>query len=164
MCQRSSQNHYNLQLSLPLSMNVFCCPSDAPWCGHCKSLAPEYAQAARTLKEEGSSIRLAKVDATEEKELGEKYQVKGYPTIKFFRNNGKAPLDFSAGRTAADIVAWLKKKTGPPALNVETVEEAKALIEANEVVLFGFIKVGKACFERFLYCILSEHLEIYSVD
>jgi len=115
---------------------------DAPKCGHCTSLAPEYAKAAGILKEEGSMIRLAKVDATEETELANKYQMKGYPTIKFFRNNGKAPLYYSAGRTAANIVTWLKKKTGQPALSIETVEEAKALIEANEVVLFGFVKVN----------------------
>merc|ERR1719318_2088492 len=108
----------------------------APWCGHCKALAPEYAKAAGLLAEKESKIVLAKLDATEHGSIAEKFEVRGYPTLKFFRG-GKA-TEYGGGRTADTIVSWLEKKTGPPATTVTTVEEAAAFTAGKDVSVIGF--------------------------
>ncbi|XP_037102391.1 protein disulfide-isomerase [Syngnathus acus] len=113
----------------------------APWCGHCKALAPEYAKAAGMLKAEGSEIRLAKVDATEETDLAQEFGVRGYPTIKFFKGGDKeSPKEYSAGRQADDFINWLKKRTGPSVTTLADVTAAQALIADHEVVVIGFFK------------------------
>jgi len=108
----------------------------APWCGHCKALAPEYAKAAGILAEKESAIALAKLDATEEPKIAEQFEVRGYPTLKFFRN-GK-DTEYNGGRTADTIVSWLEKKTGPPAKTLATVDEAKAFVADNDIAVIGF--------------------------
>ena len=107
-------------------------------CGHCKALTPEYAKAAGVLAEKESKIKLAKVDATEESKLAEKFEVRGYPTLKFFKN-GK-DQEYTGGRTADTIVTWLEKKTGPPAKTLETAEDLKKFTEDNDIAIVGFYK------------------------
>lgn len=110
----------------------------APWCGHCKALAPEYSKAAKKLEESGSAIKLAKVDATEESELAEENSIRGYPTLKFYRK-GKS-IDYSGGRTADEIVSWLEKKTGPAARTIETQEDLDKFTSENDVAVVGFFE------------------------
>merc|ERR1739838_666242 len=108
----------------------------APWCGHCKALAPEFAKAATELEAEKSEIKLASLDATIHKNAAEKFGVRGYPTLKFFKS-GEAE-EYGGGRTHPDIVNWLKKKTGPPTRPCATEEEFAALKKDNAVAVVGY--------------------------
>jgi len=108
----------------------------APWCGHCQSLAPEYVKAAAKLKEKNSEIKLAKVDATVETKLAEKYGVQGFPTLKFFKKG--AVIEYGGGRTESEIVQWLEKKTGPPATELESAEKVASFVADRDVAVLGF--------------------------
>lgn len=83
----------------------------APWCGHCKRLAPEYEKAADLLKESGVAARIAKVDSTVEKSAAAAYSIRGYPTLLYFEN-GQMVEKYSGGRTADEISKYVINKAG----------------------------------------------------
>ena len=53
--------------------------------GHCKRLEPEYSAAAEVLSKNDPPITLAKVDATAEKKLAERFGIQGFPTLYWFK-------------------------------------------------------------------------------
>lgn len=53
----------------------------APWCGHCKALAPAYEQVAQSFVGEDSVV-IANLDATESRDVASKYDIQGYPSIR----------------------------------------------------------------------------------
>ncbi|KAF8456337.1 hypothetical protein BGX38DRAFT_1140048 [Terfezia claveryi] len=79
----------------------------APWCGHCKGLAPHYEKAAKNLK---GIAKVTAVDCDEEKNkpLCASQGVQGYPTLKIFKPSSKKgkPIveDYQGPRTAKGIV------------------------------------------------------------
>ena len=73
----------------------------APWCGHCKALAPEYRKAAKALN---GIAKIGAVDCDKEQALAQKYGVKGFPTLKVFAQDKKNPTDYQGARTAQGIV------------------------------------------------------------
>ena len=60
---------------------------------------PEYKQAAKTLAEKGAEVRLAKVNAMEEMELAKRFEIRGFPTLKYFKH-GVIPRDYQGPRKA----------------------------------------------------------------
>ncbi|GAU15644.1 hypothetical protein TSUD_109020 [Trifolium subterraneum] len=107
----------------------------APWCGHCQALAPEYASAATELKSE--NVVLAKVDATEESEVSQKFDVQGFPTILFFIDG--VHKTYSGQRTKEAIVTWIKKKTGPGIHNITSLEDGQRILTSETKVVLGFL-------------------------
>ncbi|XP_047326967.1 protein disulfide-isomerase like 2-1-like [Impatiens glandulifera] len=83
----------------------------APWCGHCKSLAPIYEKVGTVFNLE-EDVVIANLDADTHKDLAGKYGVSGYPTLKFFPKGNKAGEDYNGGRDLDDFVTFINEKCG----------------------------------------------------
>ncbi|KAM3860511.1 protein disulfide-isomerase A4 [Diretmus argenteus] len=108
----------------------------APWCGHCKKLAPEYEKAAKELSQRSPPIPLAKVDATVEAEVTKRFEVNGFPTLKIFRK-GKA-FEYNGPREQHGIVEFMSEEAGPPSKQVQTAKQIQELIkDGDDAVIVG---------------------------
>jgi protein disulfide-isomerase A6 len=84
----------------------------APWCGHCKNLAPTYEKVAQDYSREPNCI-VANIDAVEFKDIAGKYDIKGYPTIKFFpKGENKTSIEYEGGRSEKDFIKFLNENCG----------------------------------------------------
>ncbi|XP_067861717.1 protein disulfide-isomerase A4 [Heptranchias perlo] len=108
----------------------------APWCGHCKKLAPQYEEAAQELSKRPVPILLAKVDATVETKLANKYQVTGYPTLKVFRK-GK-PFEYNGPRETHGIIEYMIEQAGPPSKQIQALKQVQEFLkDGDDVIIVG---------------------------
>ncbi|ORZ22330.1 thioredoxin-like protein [Absidia repens] len=106
----------------------------APWCGHCKALAPEYELAATELK---GKIPLAKVDCTENEAICQEHGVQGYPTMKVFRKGEST--EYRGARKHPGIVSYMKKQSLPAVSKLTEPATLKDFKESDRVVVVAYL-------------------------
>ena len=95
----------------------------APWCGHCKNLAPVYEELAEKFAFASDKVSIAKVDADEHKTLGRRFGVQGFPTLKWFDGKSDVPTDYNGARDLESLSTFISEKTG---LKIKTKKKAAA--------------------------------------
>ncbi|KAL3809356.1 hypothetical protein ACHAXA_009064 [Cyclostephanos tholiformis] len=104
----------------------------APWCGHCKTLAPVLESVAPFL---AGKMAIGKIDCTIEKELCKTHGVRGYPTLKYYRDGEYH--DYPSGRDADSIIAFGEKMSDRAVSIVSTYHEAtRKLLTKSHPVAF----------------------------
>jgi len=104
----------------------------APWCGHCKNLAPVYEELASSFESVKDKVTIAKVDADAEKDLGKRFGISGFPTLKWFDGKSKDPEDYKGGRDIDSLSAFITEKTSiKPKAAKKAASEVKMLTEEN---------------------------------
>ena len=82
----------------------------APWCKHCKTILPEYRRAARILRQDGSAVSFAVIDAEQADASARKHDVRHYPTLRTFAGGvGVAVYGENLAGTAAAIRDYIHK-------------------------------------------------------
>lgn len=79
----------------------------APWCGHCKSLAPKYDELGEKMT--GEEVEIVKMDATAN-DVPPAYSVSGFPTLYWLPSDTKTPESYQGGREVDDFVKFISKK------------------------------------------------------
>lgn len=87
----------------------------APWCGHCKTLAPIYEELAGTFEHAKDKIQIAKVDADAHRDLGKRFGVQGFPTLKYFDGKSDKPTEYNSGRDLHSLTDFITDMTGAKA-------------------------------------------------
>ncbi|KAI5711993.1 thioredoxin domain-containing protein 5 homolog [Diaphorina citri] len=82
----------------------------APWCGHCKRLAPTWEELGTKLLDNKHGIVIAKVDCTQElsKDLCNQEGVDGFPSIYVYKN-GVRTAEYNGSRDLEELYQFILK-------------------------------------------------------
>lgn len=110
----------------------------APWCMRSAELMPRFAEAASALKELGSSLLMAKLDAERYPKAASTLGIKGFPTLLLFVNGSAQP--YSGGFTSEEIVIWARKRTGAPVIKISSHIEANEFLKKHSTFVVGLFE------------------------
>ncbi len=112
-------------------------------CGHCKQLAPVYETLAEAFATE-DKVLIAKVDATKDVDLGERFGVQGYPTLKWFPAGTLEPSDYESGRDLESLVTFINDQAGTERKSDGSLSEIAGRVEALDDLILKHIADGGA--------------------
>jgi len=110
----------------------------APWCGHCKRLAPTWQDLSSKYNdkdEEDQDVLIGKVDCTVEPSLCSAQDVTGYPTLKFFKSGTDSGVKYRGQRDLSSLVKFINEQMGYEQPEEEKVEPEDAVVDNGLYVL-----------------------------
>lgn len=98
----------------------------APWCGHCQRLGPEYEKLADAFAGKKDKVIIAKVDGDKNRDLANRINLRGFPTIKYFPPYSETGIDYENDRTAEALAAFVTQQSSVQG-NIEPPAESQVV-------------------------------------
>lgn len=125
------KNNFDLAINDPANP-IWLLKFYAPWCGHCKKLAPVLNQISVQLK---GKMSIGTIDCTIEKKLCDRYEVRGYPTLKY-SIDGEVH-EYPGGRKDTDFLNFAEKLNRNAVALFSSVPDVwKALASSDDGVAY----------------------------
>eukprot|EP01135_Chromosphaera_perkinsii_P001924 Nk52_evm73s212 gene=Nk52_evmTU73s212 len=137
----------------------------APWCGHCKRVAPVFDDVAGLFK---GRVNFGDVDCTQKEsvEICAANDVKGYPTIKYF--DGPQTEVFKQARTVQGFTAFLSGMLNPPVAKLDLSEFEKTKKPASTIYILMQAKEDSKAREYMSFAKVAKEMRtstrFYSTD
>lgn len=119
----------------------------APWCGHCKSLEPKYEIAGAAFAGE-EDVVIAKVDADAHRDLGTRFGVSGFPTLKFFGKGAVEVEGYEGGRDEQSIVDFMNEQAGTHRLVDGGLKNTAGRLDLIDVIISDSGDVDEMVIEK----------------
>ncbi|OQS04395.1 hypothetical protein THRCLA_20898, partial [Thraustotheca clavata] len=109
----------------------------APWCTHCKSLAPAWKELSATFSVL-ENVQVAEVDCDVHQDVCQQHDVKGYPTLKLFQGQA-AEQEYRGPRTLAKLTDFLTARIESPLHADAALKAPKSVLMPVLLVLSTFV-------------------------
>ncbi|KDR74372.1 hypothetical protein GALMADRAFT_250250 [Galerina marginata CBS 339.88] len=105
----------------------------APWCGHCKKLAPTWRNLAKHMQ---NKVTVAEVNCDDHSALCKSQGIEGYPTLVWY-GQGADPAgksEYNSGRKLEQLKAFAEKASAAGVQVLENQKDLDAHVASEDVV------------------------------
>ncbi|KAJ1729300.1 hypothetical protein LPJ61_003591 [Coemansia biformis] len=116
----------------------------APWCGHCKQLAPIYAQLSEIFQND-QNVVIASYDASEDAKIKDEYPIAGFPTLFAFpAGKGAEKIEYDGDRSLSALVAFVNKHAGTQRTAEGLLDQSAGRLETLDAIARKYIAASEA--------------------
>lgn len=104
-------------------------------------MKPHYAKVATEFKDR-KGIKVGQLDATVHQVIASRYNIKGYPTLKYFKKDSKDPEDYEGGRTAEDMINFIEDRVSadpPPLIELTNDKQFQEVCSGSSLCIISFL-------------------------